>query len=311
MALHPFISNMLDALSDRPALSDGSPQDARELVAAGRAALGASVEVEEVRSVDIDTRAGRADGLLVIPGKENPAGLIVYVHGGGWVVGSPDDFAIYARALARESGCAVLLPRYRLAPEEKFPAGLEDVEDALLWARRNVVALAGHKVPIVAAGDSAGGNLVTVALRRLGSRMEVALQVLIYPVTDTDTSRPSYGEFGRGLTLSARDMRWFFDHYTTGPLDHPDIAPMQADNLSMMPRTVIVLASHDVLRDEGRAYADRLRDAGVDVTLREVPGMTHGFIRLHNHVDVSAQELKTLGREVADVCRAKLENPDE
>ena len=311
MALHPFISNMLDALSDRPALSDGSPRDARELVTAGRSALGAPVEVEAVTRVEIATRAGPADALLIRPGKEDPAGLIVYVHGGGWVVGSPEDFEIYARALARESGCAVLLPRYRLAPEARFPEGLEDVEDALLWAKQNTAALVGREVPIIAAGDSAGGNLVTVALRRLGSRMAAALQVLIYPVTDTDTSRPSYGEFGQGLTLNARDMTWFFDHYTTGPLDHPDIAPMRADDLSMMPPTVIVLASHDVLRDEGRAYAERLRDACVDVTLREVPGMTHGFIRLHNHVDVSAEELRTLGREIADACRANLENHDE
>ena len=302
MSLHPFIKAMLEKLSDRPALSAGTPDDARRLLAEARAALGPPAEVASVAPVTVPTRGGDREMILIKPSQGTPAGLIVYVHGGGWVVGAPEDFEVYARALALASGCAVLLARYRLAPEHRFPAGLEDVEDVLVWAQENQRALCGATVPTVAAGDSAGANLVTVALRRLGSRAHVALQELMYPVADADMTRPSYATYGEGLPLTKRDMDWFFTHYTDGPREHPDVSPLRADDLSGLPPTIVVLASHDVLHDEGRAYAERLEDAGVPVTLRVLPGLTHGFIRLHNHLDVSEQEVRLLGREIAEAC---------
>lgn len=302
MTLHPFIADLLKATAGRPALSAGSPDEARAMLVAMRPMLGQPAPMACAETVSIPTRGGSIPGLLLIPEGERPAGLVVFVHGGGWVLGEIEDYEIYARALAAASGCAILVPAYRLAPEFPFPAGLEDVEDTFTWAARGGVArLAG--LPLVVGGDSAGGNLATVALRRLGDRVRPVLQVLIYPVCDTDMTRDSYQSFATGYSLGRADMAWFLDHYAP-PDRHtdPDIAPLRADDLSGQPTTVIVLASHDVLRDEGLAYADALRGAGVPVKLRVVEGVTHGFIRLHNLFDLAADELQALADNIADAC---------
>jgi acetyl esterase len=253
MALHPFIEAMLKQLAARPAISAGSPADARAMVAAGRAVLGPGPEMHDVRELALPTRSGTIPARLLTP-SANPRGLVVYLHGGGWVVGTIDDYDTLARMLAAESGCAVLLPDYRLAPEHPFPAGFEDSEDILLGAARDVATLAGRDVPLIIAGDSAGANLATAAVRSLRGRVSIALQVLIYPVTDSDFSTGSYTAHGAGLPLTARDMTWFFDHYAPKTMwDRPEISPLRAPELDGMPPTVVVTAEYDVLGDEGVA----------------------------------------------------------
>lgn len=307
MTLHPFIVAMLEQMKGRPALSAGTPADARAIVAATRAVLGSGPEMAEIRDLKLPTRAGSIQARLYRPQAQSeaePKGLIVYLHGGGWVVGTIDDYDALARTLAAESGCAVLLPDYRLAPEHPFPAGLEDAEDALSYAARHVQALAGRSVPLVVAGDSAGANLATIAARRLLGTVELAAQILVYPVADSDFERPSYGAYGRGLPLARQDMIWFFRHYAPEALwSSPDIAALRAGDLSGLPPALVVLAECDVLADEGRAYADTLERAGVPVTRRMVPGVTHGFIRLHNLFDVARQEVAAVARFGASVCR--------
>lgn len=306
MPLHPFIEAMLAqmAAAGRPALSAGSPADARAMLAAGRPALGPRATVGSVRDLTVPTRGGGIAARLVMP--QGPAdGLVVHLHGGGWVVGAIDDFDVLAHALAAKSGCAVLLPDYRLAPEFPFPAGLEDAEDALAFAAREGAALCGRDVPVVVAGDSAGANLATVAARRLGGRVDLALQVLAYPVADADLDRPSYARHGTGLPLTRADMDWFFGHYV--PADRradPDVSPLRAPDLSGLPPALVLLAEYDVLHDEGEAYARAMARAGVPVTLRRLDGLTHGFMRLHNHVaevdrvldDVAAAIRTAVGR---------------
>ena len=226
MALDPFIVAMLARMkaAGQPSLTQGMPDEIRARVAASRAVLGPGPEMAEVRTVAIPTRAGFIEGRLFQP-TARPSGLLVYQHGGGWVVGTLDDYDTMARRLAAESGVAILLTDYRLAPEHPFPAGLEDVEDAILWAAGHVGDLVGHAAPVAVGGDSAGANLSTIALRRLAERLDVALQILLYPVANCDFDTPSYREYGEGLPLTRADMQWFFQCYAPGvPHDSADIS---------------------------------------------------------------------------------------
>jgi acetyl esterase len=301
--LHPFVVAMLAKQRETgaPALSAGSPDDARALVTAGRPALGTGPDMARVEDVTVPTRAGSIGARLLVP-RGDPVSLIVYVHGGGWVLGSPDDFETLGRELAFRSSSAVLLLDYRLAPEHPFPAGLEDVEDALGWLSATPEDLALPRVPLVVVGDSAGANLATVALRRSNGRIPAVLQVLAYPVADCDFDTGSYRHESDGMPLTRADMQWFFGHYAPSERHaDPDISPSRADDLSRLPRTVILTAQHDVLRDDGEGYGRLLQQAGVAVAVRQYDGMAHGFLRLHNHIDVAHQAVLDLA---ADVERA-------
>ncbi|GGH24332.1 alpha/beta hydrolase [Alsobacter metallidurans] len=300
MTLHPFVAAMLEQLKGRPALSSGSPEDARAMVAAARAVIGQGPAMAEVRDIQVPTRAGSIAARHFRP-TDAPAGLLVYLHGGGWVVGALDDYDTLARTLAAQSGCSVLLPDYRLAPEHQFPAGLDDAVDALTHGRE----LAGPATPLLVAGDSAGANLAAVAARKLRGKVALAGQALIYPVADCDFGRPSYHAYGAGLPLTRDDMVWFFRHYAPeAQWTSPDIAPLRAaDDLAGLPPTLVVLAECDVLADEGRAFADALERAGVPVMRRTAEGVTHGFIRLHNLFDVAAREVEAVAEFAARASR--------
>ncbi|RZT86686.1 acetyl esterase [Pseudonocardia sediminis] len=303
MALHPFVATMLATQKEAgaPALSAGTPDDARALVAAGRAAIGPGRDTAETREVTVPTRSGSIGARLHVP-HGDVTGLVVYLHGGGWVVATVDDYDTLGRELAHHSRCAVLLPDYRLAPEHPFPAGLEDTEDVLTWIGADPELGA---LPLVVAGDSAGGNLATVALRRLRGRVSPVLQVLVYPVTDGARDTESYRDCAEGLGLTARDMAWFFGHYAPAEDHlHPDVAPLRADDLAGLPPTAVVTAEYDVLRSEGEAYAQRLREAGVDVTSKRYPGVTHGFVRLHHHIDVARDAVADIAEAITTAVAA-------
>jgi acetyl esterase len=305
MTLHPFITAMLEQLKGRPALSAGTPAEARAMVAAGRSVLGAGPELPEIRDLSIPTRSGAIRTRFYAP-EGAVTGLIVYLHGGGWMIGAIEDYDALARTLAAESGCAVLLPDYRLAPEHPFPSGLEDAEDVLAYAARHMDDLLGRSVPIAVAGDSAGANLATVAASRLRGAVELAAQILIYPVADSDFERPSYHGYGAGLPLTRQDMIWFFRHYASeGLWPSPEIAPLRSDNLGGLPPALVTVAEYDVLADEGCAYARKLEQAGIRVTLRVAPGVTHGFIRLHNLFEVAREEVRAAAAFAALACRGE------
>lgn len=198
---------------------------------------------------------------------EDARGTIAYLHGGGWVLGNLESVDAVCRALAREAGARVVSIDYRLAPEHPFPAGLEDA----LAATRAVDA-------DVVAGDSAGGNLAAVVARRLREQLE--LQVLIYPVTDAGVNTPSYSEFDERYGLTAAAMRRFWNLYLDGADGlAADASPLRAGDLDGVAPAYVITASHDVLRDEGEAYAAALERAGVPVTLNRVQGAIHGFWR--------------------------------
>ncbi len=304
VAVHPVIQALLDKARTAgvPALSAGSPAQARAVMAQSRTLFGAGAPVASREMIDLPTRASSIPALVLRP-EEAPIGTIVYLHGGGWVIGAIGDYEVLARRLCAETGCAVLVPEYRLAPEHPFPAGLDDCEDALLWVGAGG---AGLSAPIVVAGDSAGGNLATVLAGALSGRVRLAGQVLIYPAVDTDLERESYRRYGAGdVPLSAADMLWFYRNYA--PRDawaDPRIAPLRAASLAGQPPAMVITAENDILRDEGEAYAARLAEAGVPVTQRRYDGMTHGFMRYHDLVDIAGRAMQEMAAEIVRLCRA-------
>lgn len=304
MALHPVIQNILDAArtTGRPALSAGTPLQARAQVAAMRSALGAGPQDVTTQDLSVPTRSGVVPARLYTP-RSDPKGLVVYLHGGGWVCGQLDDFDALARLLAQRSACALLLIDYRLAPEHPFPAGLHDAEDALLWADGEGMSYLERRVPLLVAGDSAGANLGMAAVQAVHQRISVALQAWFYPVTDCDLDRASYLSCSEGMPLTRDDMRWFFKHYAPAALwADPRIAVLRSPDLAHSPRTWIATAEHDVLRDEGEAYAEKLKAAGVDVELHRIEGLPHGFARLFNLVDTARVAVEQAASVMAAAC---------
>jgi acetyl esterase len=306
MPLHPFFDKMFAqaAAQGRPALSAGTPAEARAAFAAMRGFLGPGPEVGAVSDLSVPTRGGSVGARLYRP--EDPeVGLLVYFHGGGWVCGGLDDFDGLVRGLVHQSQCAVLSVDYRLAPEHPFPAGLNDAVDALIWAEANREVLLGDTVPLSVGGDSAGGNLAISAAHSVRDRVDLAAQVLFYPVTDCAMDSPSYQDFGTGLPLTRADMAWFFRHYAD-PVRwaDPEISPLLLPTLTGTPPTWIVTAEYDVLRDEAEAYAKLLSGEGTPVEFQRATGMPHGFARMANHVDEAAEVLKQAGSALRRFCQA-------
>ncbi|MBO0728409.1 MAG: alpha/beta hydrolase [Acidimicrobiaceae bacterium] len=239
--------------------------------------------MEEVQDRRIRVTGGVVPIRLLRP-RENPDGVIVYYHGGGWVLGTIDDSDLVGRRLAERTGCAVVLVDYRLAPEYRFPTAVDDSYAALCWVSEHVEELAGRRVPIVVAGDSAGGNLSAVMClkARDAGGPPIAMQVLIYPVTDCDFETTSYRDPENALLLTRESMVWFWDHYAPDPLarTNPDASPLRSGDVARLPPAVVVTAEHDVLRDEGEIYATRLVKAGVPVQQERFAGQMHGFFTM-------------------------------
>ncbi|MGW2329778.1 alpha/beta hydrolase [Streptomyces sp. NPDC001700] len=281
------------AASGAPPLHDLTPRQARDRFAAMSRLFGAGPAMASVE----ETTAPAADGGAAVPVRllvpdDAPRGVILYLHGGGWVVGTPDEFDTLGRRLARRTGCAVVLPGYRLAPEHRYPAAAADAWTALRWADEWRARVAGPAAPLIVAGDSAGGNLAAVVAQR--ARAEggpaVAAQVLLCPVTDCDPDTASYADPANQLLLTRATMLWYWDHYApdASVRRHSTASPLRAADLTGLPPAVVVTAGHDVLRDEGEAYADRLRAAGVPVEHRRFEGLIHGFVTLLDLLPVAS-----------------------
>lgn len=286
MHLHHVFSAAIEAAkkANRPSLSSGTIDNARTIVDDGAKLLGEGPQIESVEHISIPSRAGKMNGVIYKP-KQSTPGLIVYFHGGGWVAGSASSFDALGRTLAARSGCSLLMVDYRLAPENPFPSGLEDAEDAIRWASEHLLVLAGENARLVIAGDSAGANLATVAALALREQIEIALQLLFYPVTDCNMETSSYREYAEGLPLARKDMQWFYLNYASASQwQNPKISPLRAD-VTGAPPAWIGIAEYDVLRSEGVAYANLLEKAGVPVQWKIYPDLTHGFARWFNLVD--------------------------
>ncbi|MHB8992779.1 MAG: alpha/beta hydrolase, partial [Chloroflexota bacterium] len=188
---------------------------------------------------------------------------------------------------------------YRLAPEHKFPAAVDDTYAATRWVADNAAVLGADPDCIAVGGDSAGGNLATVVALRARDEEGPRLchQLLLYPVTNYGFDTPSYRENGSGYMLTLADMEWFWAHYLAGEVDgrHPHASPLRAEDLSGLPPALVLTAEFDPLRDEAEAYAARLREAGVPVTLTRYDGMVHNFVRLYAALDGGRRALDQVG----------------
>lgn len=274
MSLHPQTRAVLDFMASlgSPKIQDGTPEQGRQMM---RAALAEGESVHEVRDVD----AGGIPARLYHPSPE-VTGLLVYLHGGGWVIGDLETHDATCRALANRSGQAVLSIDYRLAPEHKFPAALDDCVAATKWAHANAAALRTDPGRLAIGGDSAGGNLAAVV-----ATMGVAplrYQLLVYPVTDLSAHSASYEANGEGYLLTKGSMEWFRDHYVDGTdaaADDPRLSPLRQsdDVLRTAPPGLVITAEFDPLRDEGEAYASRLNGLGVPTTSVRFGGQIHAF----------------------------------
>jgi len=282
-------SRLVIALAERAGrdrIESLPPARAREeTVRRALAVRGRMPELARVERLEVPGPAGPRDARLYAPDPEpGGTGLLVYLHGGGWVIGDLDTCESVCRFLVAESGAAVLAVDYRLAPEHPFPAAVEDAVAALTFAHDRAEMLGADPARLAVGGDSAGANLATVAARlaRDGEAPEPAFQLLIYPVCDLSEKRPSYHLFREGFLLTEAEMDWFRDHYLPEPdaaLD-PRASPLLAKDLARLPPAYVATAGFDPLRDEGEEYARALRAAAVPVALRRHEGLLHSYANL-------------------------------
>ncbi|MFB6675052.1 alpha/beta hydrolase [Streptomyces sp. NPDC056390] len=258
-------------------------REARDWSSGMSASRAAGPPMARVSDHRVEVKDGAVDVRLFVP-EGDVRGLMVYYHGGGWVIGGIPQSDAFARILADRTGWAVLLVDYRLAPEHRYPTAVDDAWSALLWAADRTTELVGADLPLCVAGDSAGGNLAAVVAQRARTSQTpaLALQVLVYPATDSDTERPSYRAPDNQLLVDRDSMLWFWDHYAPDAAARvePEAAPLRADDLSGLPPAIVITAEFDPLRDEGMAYAERLRQAGVRVEAGHFPDQMHGFFPL-------------------------------
>jgi acetyl esterase len=281
----PEIQALLDrqAASGRPPLHRQSVVQARAFHLADAPALnGPAVELAAVADRAVPGPVGGLPVRVYTPEGEAPFPIVVWFHGGGWVVGTIDTYDPLCRAVAASVPAVVVSVGYRLAPEHRWPAAVEDAYAATLWASGHAAELGGAQHRLAVAGDSAGGNLAAVVA--LGARDRggppVAFQLLVYPVLDATADTASWAEFADGFYLTAAGMRWYWDQYLGGADGRaPDASPLRAAFFGGLPPALVIGAEHDILRDEGEAYAARLRQAGVAATASRYPGMVHGFFR--------------------------------
>lgn len=298
MPLKPHVAAILNAMAEagRPGLHELSPEDARAGYQMMHADL-TKVAVETVEDLD-------AEGIPVRiyrPSDADNLPSIVFYHGGGWVIGDLETHDAPCRMLAQACNAVVVAVDYRLAPEAKFPGPVNDAYTALEWVASNAQALHIDPNKMAVAGDSAGANLATVMC--IKSRDEggpsVKHQLLIYPVTDGAMDTVSYTENGEGYMLSKDTMTWFFGHYAdVSDRQNPWVSPIRAESLAGLPSATVITAEFDPLRDEGEAYAAKLKAAGVNTLLKRFDGQVHGFFTMTDMMPEAAEAVALCASEL-------------
>jgi acetyl esterase len=287
----------------RPPYETVSPAEARALYLKGRVVSNPEPpELEKVTPLTIPAPHGLIPARIYTPKTlRKAAGLapvLVFFHGGGWVIGDLDSHDVVCRKLALEGELVVVSVDYRLAPEHKFPAAVDDAMAATKWIAENAKQLGVDAARLMVGGDSAGGNLAAVVAiaARDGNGPAIAGQVLIYPATDFTMAHPSHSEPETSILLTHSVIKWFRDHYLNGAADVGDwrASPARATTLVGLPPAYVLTAGADPLRDEGNEYAERLKQAGVAVAYRNFPGQFHGFFtmgKLLQQANIAAKEI--------------------
>lgn len=302
MPLDPVAKALMDAMDEAfPRVETMTGAEARAHVKRMIASL--ATEPEPVDRVENRTVPGPDGPVPVrIYWPQDPSGAplaaLVFFHGGGWVICDLDSHDPTCRAIANSVGCVVVSVDYRLAPEHKFPAAAEDAYAATLWVTANATDLGVDPTRIAVGGDSAGGNLTAAVTLMARDRAAperapgIVFQLMVYPVTDiTSLDTASYRENGVGYFLTTTSMDWYRHQYLADLSDasHPYASPLQAADLTGLPPALVITAEHDPLRDEGEAYAARLREAGVPATATRYDGVFHGFFALGRLLDAAKQ----------------------
>jgi acetyl esterase len=287
----------------RPAYETLTPAEAREFYLAARVVSHPEPpELEPVRPLSIPAPHGSIPARLYTPKILRKTGglapCLVFFHGGGWVIGNLDTHDVVCRKLAHEAELIVISVDYRLAPEHKFPAAVDDAIASTKWLAANAKQLGVDASRLMVGGDSAGGNLAAVVAiaARDGDGPAISAQVLIYPAIDFAMSHPSHSEPETSILLTHSVIKWFRDHYLNGTADVGDwrASPARAKTLIGLPPAYVLTAGADPLRDEGDEYARRLKEAGVPVTYRTFPGQFHGFFtmgKLLQQANIAASEI--------------------
>ena len=306
MPLDPQAKAILDQFASMggPQLHEMSVAQARELILGMVALAGEPESIARIENRTVPGPAGEIPVRIYTPVGTAPFPVLVYFHGGGWVIGNLDTHDGICRSLANRVGCLVVSVDYRLAPEHPFPAAPEDCYAATRWLAEHAGSLGGDKGRIAVGGDSAGGNLAAVGALMARDRggPKLAFQLLVYPVTDADFETRSYRENAEGYFLTRADMVWFWNHYAPRQEDrrNPYAAPLRAASLRGLPPALVITAEFDPLCDDGNAYAARLREDGVPVRLSRQDGLIHGFFQMGAVIDRGRASVDEAARALKD-----------
>lgn len=314
MALDTATRTLVDAMAAKAVKPrhELTPDEARAALAGLRDVVGGGPQNLYVSNFSITVEGAAIRARLYAPESgELLQGMMVYFHGGGWVVGSIDVFERMCREIAVATGCALVAVEYRKAPEHAYPGPVDDAWTALQWvdARQQELlgtVAAGHRLPLLVGGDSAGANLAiatTLRARAQGSPA-IAAQLLVYPVTDCGMDTASYLAPENQLMLTREVMASYWNHYARAERrGEEEASPLRASDLSGLPPAVILTAEHDVLRDEGEAYGQRLEAAGVHVMQHRLAGQMHGFLMMGDLLPGSAAGMQYIGRAVRQILQ--------
>ncbi len=298
MTLDPQVKRLLEkiATENAPDWHGMTPEEGRQALAGFGKLYG---EREEVAAVEDRIIKNGVRLRVYKPAAEEPTAVVVYFHGGGWVLGDLDTHDTMCRSLTNRTKAAIVSVDYRLSPEFKFPSGLEDCYSAVTYVYKNAASLGVDPDRLAVVGDSAGGNLAAAVtlLARDRKNLPIRFQGLICPVMDFAMDTNSYRIFAKGFGLTRASMQWFWQQYLKsddqGKL--PLASPLQASDLSGLPPTLIVAAQYDILRDEAEKYANQLQNANVPIDFRCYEGMVHGFVQFGGVIDLALQAIDEIG----------------
>ncbi len=293
MPLDPQVKALLDMTKGMLSFSELSPAAARKQSSEMRALRNATPpEVAHVEDRKIPGPAGSIPVRVYTPAGNGPFPVLVYYHGGGFVIGDLESHDGVCRLLTNGAGCVTVAVDYRLAPEAKFPAAVDDCYAATRWVSENAAQLNADPNRLAVGGDSAGGNLAAVIsiLARDRKTPKIVFQLLIYPATDITCSAPSH-KTNTEYILTPADIRWFMGHYLRSDDDkrNPLASPLFTASFNGLPPALIITAEFDPLRDEGEDYGRKLREAGVPVQVSRYEGMVHGFVSMNDMIDKGKQ----------------------
>ena len=294
-----------------PTLKNAVEAMREESVTARTAEVFSPMPTPQITHITIPTRDGEVLARVYTPNDDNNLPVIVYFHGGGWVIANLDVYEPSCLALSTEVGAIVVSVAYRQSPEVKYPAAVEDANDALQWVLSNAAQLGGDPNRVAVAGESAGGNLAAVSClmaKEKGGKMPIA-QLLVYPVADFRGGYPSYDENTDSIPLNSKMMPWFAGYYLENDSQKTEkyASPILAEDVGGLPPAIVITAENDPLRDEGEAYAKKLADAGVSVKSQRFDGVTHEFFGLAGIVDKAdeAHKFATEGLQKVFEIRAE------